>query len=195
MTFQPDLPDLPPASTPGRYPVELERDWEPAGGPTVHLRALRHDDIQRELHFIQGLSRETLYQRIQYFASQPTDRDLERLLDLDYVERMAIAGLVGEGETQSFVGVSRYARIQDTTRAECAIVVADDWQARGLGTELMRSLGVAAKARGITHLEGSTLAENQRISDWARRFGFNVRTEPHSGGLIKVTLDLESLPD
>ena len=58
----------------------------------------------------------------------------------------------------------------------------------------MRSLAVAARDRGITCLEGSTLAENQRIAGWARRFGFNVRTEPNSGGLVKVTLDLQSLP-
>jgi acetyltransferase len=160
----------------------------------VHIRALRPDDLQRELHFIQGLSRETLYLRMQYFASQLSERDLERLLDLDYFERLAIAGMVGGGEAQTFVGVSRYARIEGTTRAECAVVVADDWQGRGLGTELMRILGLAARARGITCLEGSTLAENQRIGAWARRFGFNVRTEPNSGGLVKVTLDLQSLP-
>jgi len=160
----------------------------------VQIRALRPDDLQRELHFIQGLSRETLYLRMQYFASQLSERDIVRLLDLDYLDRMAIAGMVGSGEAQCFVGVSRYARIEGTTRAECAVVVADEWQARGLGTELMRSLGLAARARGITCLEGSTLAENQRIAAWARRFGFNVRTEPNSGGLVKVTLDLQALP-
>jgi len=191
------LPDglaLSPGPAPGRYPIELERSWEPAGGPTVQIRALRPDDLQRELHFIQGLSRETLYLRMQYFASQLSERDIVRLLDLDYLDRMAIAGMVGSGEAQCFVGVSRYARIEGTTRAECAVVVADEWQARGLGTELMRSLGLAARARGITCLEGSTLAENQRIAAWARRFGFNVRTEPNSGGLVKVTLDLQALP-
>jgi len=160
----------------------------------VQIRALRPDDLQRELQFIQGLSRETLYLRMQYFASQPTERDLARLLDLDYFDRMAIAGMVGSAEAQTFVGVSRYARIEGTTRAECAVVVADEWQGRGLGTELMRSLGLAARARGITCLEGSTLAENQRIAAWARRFGFHVRTEPNSGGLVKVTLDLQALP-
>lgn len=194
MTVQPDDPGLPRGPSPGRYPAELERDWEPAGGPTVHIRPLRPDDLEHELRFIQGLSPETLYLRMQYFASQLTERDLERLLDVDYVERMAIAGMVGPADATQFVGVSRYARIEATTRAECAVVVADGWQGRGLGTELMRTLALAAKARGITCLEGSTLAENQRIGAWARRFGFNVRTEPNSGGLVKVTLDLQSLP-
>ena len=40
----------------------------------------------------------------------------------------------------ALVGVSRYAREPGSDRAECAIVVADAWQGRGLGTELMRSL-------------------------------------------------------
>ena len=131
--------------------------------------------------------------RLQSFATEVARRDLERLLDTDYVERLGIGSLVDENGADALVGVSRYARIADTMRAECAIVVADDWQGCGLGTELMRSLATAALARGITCLEGVTLAENARLSEWARRFGFDVRTEPHSGGLLKVTIDLEHL--
>ncbi|HET9694251.1 MAG TPA: GNAT family N-acetyltransferase [Steroidobacteraceae bacterium] len=186
-------PAAAPGPVPGRYPAELERTWTPAGWPPVHIRALRPDDIDLELRFIQGLSRETLYLRMQYYATQVTRQDVERLLDVDYVDRLVLGGLVGEDDGERLVGVSRYARIDDTTRAECAIVVADEWQGRGLGTELMRSLTQAALARGYTCLEGETLAENVGVSAWARRFGFNVRTQPHSGGLVKVTLELDNL--
>ena len=180
--------------SPDRYPVELERTWQPANGAKVRIRPLRPDDVDRELRFVTGLSPETRYLRLQYSAAQATRHDVERLLDIDYVDRLALAALVGDGaEDEVIVGVSRYARIDGTTRAECAIVVADAWQGRGLGTELMRSLMVAARARGITCLEGETLAENQRISDWAHRFGFPVRTEPGSGSVFKVLLDLDSL--
>jgi ribosomal protein S18 acetylase RimI-like enzyme len=64
----------------------------------------------------------------------------------------------------------------------------------GLGSELMRTLATAARERDIDDLVGSTLAENQRILDWARRFGFAFRTEPNSGGLLKVTLHLRDVP-
>ena len=89
--------------------------------------------------------------------------------------------------------MSRYARIPGTRRAECAIVVTDSWQGRGLGSELMRTLGIAARARDIDWLEGSTLAENARIANWGRRFGFSVHTEPNSGGLVVVRIDLREL--
>ena len=55
-------------------------------------------------------------------------------------------------------------------------------------------LGIAARARGIRTLEGTSLGENQRIHAWARRFGFEVRTEPNTGGQVVIQLDLASLP-
>jgi L-amino acid N-acyltransferase YncA len=58
----------------------------------------------------------------------------------------------------------------------------------------MRSLAEAARANGIRTLVGSSLAENQRIHAWARRFGFDVRTEPNSGGAVRITVDLGTLP-
>ena len=72
--------------------------------------------------------------------------------------------------------------------------MADDWQGRGIGGELMRSLAAAARSRGIRTLVGTSLGENRRIRDWAQRFGFGAQTEPDSGGLVTVTLDLASLP-
>jgi acetyltransferase len=107
---------------------------------------------------------------------------------------MAIAALLDLPQADEIVGVSRYARLGDSDEAECAIVVADAWQGRGLGTELMRTLGKAARANGIHTLVGTSLGENERIHAWARRFGFDVRTEPNSGGYVRITVDLASLP-
>jgi len=184
------------AATRGRYPDELERTWQPAGAPAVRIRPLRPDDLELERGFVTGLSPATLYLRLQYFTTQPNERDLVRLLDLDYYDRLAVAALTESTAGTAIVGVARYARLDNSRTAECAIVVADAWQGLGLGSELMRTLAGAARERDIDDLEGTTLAENQRIVDWARRFGFAFRTEPNSGGLVKVTLHLRDVsPD
>lgn len=185
----PPLPALPPG-----YPAGLERTWQAADGTVVHLRPLRPDDLERELGFIAGLSQETLYLRLQYSSREVNRAEAARLLELDYHDRMAIAALTGDAPDDAIVGVSRYARIEGTDQAECAIVVTDAWHGRGLGTELMRSLGQAARANGIRTLVGTSLAENQRIHGWARRFGFEVKTEPNTGGHVRITVDLGSLP-
>jgi acetyltransferase len=189
-----DAPPAPPPSLPPGYPAELERVWRTSDGTPVTLRALRPDDLDREIAFVMGLSEQTLHMRLQYSAKGVSRDELARLLQLDYRDTMAVGALTGGPGEEKIVGVSRYARVDNTDRAECSIVVADDWQGRGLGTELMRSLGTAASARGIRSLEGETLGENQRIHEWARRFGFGARTEPNSGGLVRVTLDLSSFP-
>lgn len=182
-------PALPPA-----YPAELERTWQAADGTPVRIRPLRPDDLDREMQFVTGLSEQTRYLRLHYTAREFSREDAARLLDLDYRDTVAIGALAGEPPDEVIVGVSRYARIAGTDRAECAIVVTDAWHGRGVGTELMRSIGMAARRSGIRSLTGTSLAENQRIHAWARRFGFDARTEPNSGGQVRVTLDLSSLP-
>ena len=184
----------PPASLPTVYPADLEHAWQPPGGPPLLIRALRPDDLEREMHFISLLSQESLYQRVQYFAGEISADSAARLLDVDYVGSLALGAITGPADGGEIVGVSRYARIEGTDRAECAVVVADAWQGRGLGTELMRSLALAARARGILALVGLSLAENTRIAKWARQFGFRAITEPNSGGMVHVTLDLTELP-
>jgi acetyltransferase len=181
-------------SLPHGYPADLERTWLAADGTPVLLRPLRPDDLDRELAFIAGLSGETLYQRLHYSASGVNRDDARRLLDLDYVDRCAIAALAGTPPDDRIIGVSRYAREEPGDTAECAIVVTDAWQGRGVGTELMRSLGIAGRRQGIRWLTGSSLADNQRIHDWARRLGFAVRTTPNAGGQVQISVDLMSLP-
>jgi acetyltransferase len=176
------------------YPAEFERDWLAADGTVVRIRPLRPDDLDREMQFIAGLSEQTLYLRLQYSSREVSRDEAARLLDLDYHDTFAIGALVGTPPDDSLIGVSRYARLDDTDQADCAIVVTDAWHGRGIGTELMRSLALAARDRGIRALVGTSLAENQRIHDWARRFGFGVRTEPNTGGQVRITVDLASLP-
>lgn len=188
------MTSTPPAALPPGYPADLERTWHAADGTPVRIRPLRPDDLERELEFVTGLSEQTRYLRLHYTATAFSREDAARLLELDYRDTIAIGALVGEPTDATLIGVSRFARDAGSDQAECAIVVADAWQGRGVGTELMRSLGVAARRSGIRSLVGASLAENRRIHAWARRFGFEVRTEPNTGGQVRVTLDLSSLP-
>lgn len=190
-----DTPASVDGSPPEDYPAELERVWLTPDGTPVTFRALRPDDLDRELAFIKSLSGESLHLRRQYASGDVSREDATQLLKLDYRDTLAVGALVPASAGDRIVGVSRYARTPGSDSAECAIVVADDWQGRGIGSELMRSLAVAAVSRGIRTLEGTSLGENRRIRDWAKRFGFAAKSEPNSGGLVTVTLDLASFPE
>ena len=70
------------------------------------------------------------------------------------------------------MGVARYVKDADRAGAEFALVVADAWQRRGVGTLLLETLLQHARAAGIERLHGITLATNQGMQDLARKFGF-----------------------
>src|SRR5712691_1371214 len=74
------------------------------------------------------LSPQTLYRRFHSPVVRPEQTHPERLLDVDHHDREAVVALV-DGE---IVGVARYARWKGTSRADLAVVVADDWQRQGL---------------------------------------------------------------
>ena len=77
-----------------------------------------------------------------------------------------------DGET--LLGVARYVRDKDNQAAEFALVVADSWQGRGIGTRLMAKLIDAARRRGVKRLYGDILATNRPMLQLARKLGFEL---------------------
>ena len=62
---------------------------------------------------------------------------------------LLIATHLGVGR-DTLMGVARYVRdAEDPDAAEIAVTIVDDWQGRGLGTELLARLSGRARAEGI----------------------------------------------
>jgi acetyltransferase len=111
---------------------------------------------------------------MQYLPQLPP-RMLARFTQLDYDRELALVCLAGD----EFVAVGRYAPNPDGRTAEFALAVADAWQGKGLGRELLRRLCAAAKAAGYEALYGHVLHANRDMLDLAARLGFveHARTE------------------
>jgi acetyltransferase len=54
-----------------------------------------------------------------------------------------------------------------------AIVVADNWQRRGLGSRLLTLLGDTACARGLTRIGGDVLTINRPMTAFVSAHGFS----------------------
>jgi len=68
------------------------------------------------------------------------------------------------------VGVARYIRdADDPHAAEIAVTIVDDWQGRGLGTELLTQLSRRARAEGIHRFTALVAADNQAIAGLLRK--------------------------
>ena len=102
------------------------------------------DDAASLLRFHHTLSPETTHLR--FFAVHPelSEAELHRFTNVDHRDREAIVATVAD----EIVGVARFDRLEVSTDAEVAFVVADSWQGRGLGALSVRSSrGAGARGR------------------------------------------------
>lgn len=146
-----------------------------AGGVAVWIRPIRPEDREREAEFVRSLSPASRYFRFHSALRELTPQMLERFTRINYPDEMALVALVDGADGEEQVGVARYVRQSGSDTAEIAIVVADDWQGRGIATRLLTDLRDVARQAGITRLVASVLRENGRMLELVRRLGFSAQ--------------------
>jgi acetyltransferase len=154
-------------------------------GAEFTIRMIRRDDFSLESAFIRSLSEASRYFRLMYTLKEPPASFVRRLVNVDGEKTMALAGVTEIDGTLHFIGVVRYGRNPDGRTAEFAIAVADDWQRRGVATQLMTAIAAYAKRHRIERFEGQVLAENKRMLDLCRWLKFDLG--PSSEGSHVVT--------
>lgn len=171
--------------------LRLDAVVERVDGVPLTIRPIRPDDAGRELAFLEGLSRATRYQRL-LSARRLLPGELRRLVRVDLERDMALVATEQLAGVEVQVGVARYVRLQDPTRAEFGIVVADAWQRRGLGERLMRHLLDAASDHRLAALTGIALSENAGMLCLARRLGARLRLEAGDATVTRIDLALRA---
>ena len=76
------------------------------------------------------------------------------------------------------IGVARFIIDSDGKSCELAIVIADEWQNRGLGAKLMQALISRAQARGIKRIYGPVLNSNPDMLQFVKGLGIEETTAP-----------------
>lgn len=161
-----------------------------ANGARVQIRPICELDAAAERAFIEGLSTKSMHNRFLGLVAHPTDEFVEQLTDIDYLNDVALVAVTEDTGSERIVGVSRYATDSAQERCECAVVVADDWQNKGLGTALMKHLIDIARLRGLRVMESVDLAENVEMRELARYLGFESRPDPDDPHQVIYTLSL-----
>lgn len=154
------------------YPEEMVCDVVTQLGTPLHLRPIRPDDAPLLVDFHRRLSVRSVYRRYLYVHRMLSAAEVERFTHVDYLDRLALVAEVDHG----LVAVARYDRIPETSDAEVAFVVADEYQHHGIGTMLLEQLAAAAWQRGITAFVATTLAENREMREVFANSGFPVTT-------------------
>jgi acetyltransferase len=162
---------------PPRYPSHLARRVRLRDGAWVWLRPIRPQDRDIEQAFVRELSAYSRYFRFMEPLSELPPDMLDKFTQVDYRRDMALIALSDEGGVEKQIGVARYVRNSDQTSCEFAVVVADAWQGKGVGTALMQALMEAARESGIRSMEGVVLASNVAMLQLMTHLGFVIETD------------------
>ena len=167
------------------YPARYEQIWPLRGGGEYTLRPIRPDDAEMLQDLVQHLSPESRYFRFVSSIKELPPTMLARFTLIDYDREMALVAVVKQRsvgsdgkmvESERIVGVSRYITNPDQASCEFALLVADDFNGKGLGSRLMLSIMDVARERGLTEMDGLVLANNPGMLKLVRSLGFTIKT-------------------
>jgi GNAT superfamily N-acetyltransferase len=152
-------------------------------GRRLWLRLLEPTDANLIRLFFWRLSAESLYRRFLSPIKPPANALVARLVDIDHCHREALIAL----DEQGIVGIARYGTAG--SRHDVAVVVADEWQGRGVGALLLRRLANIARARGITTFQATMLGDNRRAQRLVLGLSSQTRMR-FEAGLLEADIPL-----
>jgi RimJ/RimL family protein N-acetyltransferase len=145
----------------GEYPEELETYRTTGSGVEVLFRPVKISDEPLLKDFFYSLSDKSMYRR---FISTRQDMPHERLQEyvvIDYTKEISILAVVEDGEKEDIAGLGAYTIDEAAHTADIAFVVRDEYQNKGIGTELLAYLTQLAKRQGLLGFTAEVLVENQ----------------------------------
>ena len=171
----------------GEYPENLETYRTAKDGNRLLLRPVKISDEPLVKDFFYSLSDRSLYRR---FISSRQDMPHERLQEfvvIDYTAEIVIMAVIEDEEQEQIVGIGQYGIDNNTHTAEVAVVVRDECQGKGIGTELLFYLTYLAKRQGLLGFTAEVLVENRPMMGLFEKGGFDIEKR-RSEGLYELKL-------
>jgi RimJ/RimL family protein N-acetyltransferase len=157
-------------------------------GDRALVRPIRPDDKEALVEGFHRMSPESRYRRFFSPITKLGASQVRYLTEVDHHTHEALAALEpGTGEP---LGVARFVRQHDDPRvAEVALAVVDDWQGRGLGTELLHRLADRAREEGVERFSAYVLRENKPMLELLDELG-DLELVNHEDGVVELLADL-----
>ncbi len=161
------------------YPIKYVQPWTMKDGLQVLIRPIRPEDEPSMVKFHATLSERSVYMR--YFnqlnlSQRIAHERLARICFIDYDREMALVADHRDQETKDhdILAVGRLSKLHGSDEAEFAILVADRYQGRGLGKELLSRLLQVGRDEKVRCISGTVLVDNLSMQHICEELGFRV---------------------
>jgi acetyltransferase len=161
------------------YPTQYVSPWKLKDGTAITIRPIRPEDEPLLVKFHETLSEESVYHR--YFNQIKLDQRIahERLTRICFNDYDREIALVAErknpkGGAVEIVGVGRLSKARGRNEAEFSLLINDQWQRHGLGTELLKRLVHIGRDEKLARITAIVLADNYGMQHVSKNVGFKL---------------------
>ncbi|MEO5964533.1 MAG: GNAT family N-acetyltransferase, partial [Candidatus Limnocylindrales bacterium] len=170
------------------YPHEYLREATTDDGSHVVVRPIRPEDEPAVARFHARLSEETVrlrYGKDRSLEERTAHERLTRICYVDYDRQFALVAEAPAAEGGDVVGVARVSRVPASEDRLLTLVVADAWQRRGIGAQLVRSAVQVARGEKVAHLIAELSPDNLPMRELLASEGFSFEDR---GGVLVAAL-------
>jgi ribosomal protein S18 acetylase RimI-like enzyme len=158
-------------------------------GSVVVIRQVQSDDAPLLAEGFTRLSMESRQLRFLIGKSSLSPAELRYFTEIDHHDHEALGAL--DPDDGRGLGIARYIRhTDDPEGAEVAVTVIDEWQDRGLGTELLKRLADRARQEGIRHFTALVDVDNEAVQALLRDSHADVRVIEREPGSVEYQIPL-----
>lgn len=147
----------------GDYPEHLETRRATTKGVNIFFRPVKISDEPLIKDFFYALSDKSMYRRFMSMRHDFPHPIRQEFVVIDYTHEIVLLACIEEEEKEHLVGIGQYIKEKDSHFAELAFAVRDNWQNKGIGSELLRYLTLLGKSEGLHGFTAYVLAENLQM--------------------------------
>jgi acetyltransferase len=177
------------------YPRQYVGTHTMRSGEEVTIRPIRPEDEPKLVTFHERLSERSVYLRyanLMKLEQRVAHERLARICFIDYDREMALVAErpTEEGEDE-IIAVGRLTQLPGRNEAEFAMLVIDEYQEEGIGTELLRRLVQVGEDEGLDRITADVLQQNQAMQRVCKKLGFDlVRSQELGRDMVKAVKPL-----
>jgi acyl-CoA hydrolase/GNAT superfamily N-acetyltransferase len=171
-----------------QYPKQYEFSAVAKDGMKYRIRPIKPTDEAMLHEMFYKFTQERIYRRFFEVKEPLLGRGLQRFCTIDYEQEMTLVASIREDVITRVIGLGLYVVDPKTGYGKAGFVVADDFQNKGVGSELIRLLSEIAKERGLPGFMVDVPAENKHAIHLFEKRG-TISQPTLSGDTISMNVD------
>jgi acetyltransferase len=171
------------------YPTQYEAPFKTKKGTTVIIRPIRPEDEPLVVEFHGTLSDRTVYMRYLHpmlLSERVAHERLARICHGDYDREitLVVEDVYPDSGKKRILGAGRLSKMHVMDEARFSVLLTDDAQGLGLGTELLRRLIRITREEGLKRLESTMTEDNKMMQHICKQLGFEIKPSKDEGMVV-----------